>query len=177
MHVRPANTFFSYFNISDGPTIEGTRAIVSTNLHMVADDNDLPTGEIKPFPGFPANEEFTFGATEPAPDHCFILNDDPASIPLDTRKQPLKTLAKFYHPNTKLHLEALSTEPAFQLYAGKYIDVPAIGGTPARGARGGFCVEASRYVNAINDEKLRHMVLLRKGQVYGSRTIYRGWKA
>lgn len=165
----------SYFNISDGPTIEGTKATVSTNLHQVTDDTDIPTGEIKPFPGMPANEEFTFGPNDPNPDHCFIMNTDPASIPIDTRKEPLKRLIKMYHPGSKIHFEALSTEPAFQFYAGKSIDVPAMDGAPARGPKAGLCLEASRYVNAINDEKLKHMVTLKKGQTFGSKTIYRGW--
>ncbi|KAK5125108.1 hypothetical protein LTR85_000782 [Meristemomyces frigidus] len=169
-------TNHSYFSISDGPTIEGTKVNVSTNLHQVTDDNDIPTGEIKPFPGIPANEEFTLGAQEPNPDHCFIVNDDPSSVPLDTRKEPMKRLIKLYHPNTKIHFEALSTEPAFQFYTGRFINVPAMDGMPARGPRSGMCIEASRYVNAINDEKLRHMVVLKKGQTWGSRTIYRGWQ-
>ncbi|KAI6919059.1 aldose 1-epimerase [Hortaea werneckii] len=168
-------TNHSYFNISDGPTIEGTKATVSTNLHQVTDDTDIPTGEIKPFPGMPANEEFTFGPNDPNPDHCFIMNTDPASIPIDTRKEPLKRLIKMYHPGSKIHFEALSTEPAFQFYAGKSIDVPAMDGAPARGPKAGLCLEASRYVNAINDEKLKHMVTLKKGQTFGSKTIYRGW--
>lgn len=39
---------------------------------------------------------------------------------------------------------------------------------PARGRRSGMCIEASRYVNAINDERWRHMVLLRKGELWVS---------
>ncbi|KAK3677257.1 hypothetical protein LTR78_002795 [Recurvomyces mirabilis] len=170
-------TNHSYFNISDGPTIEGTKVNVSSNLHQVTDKDDIPTGEIKPFPGIPANEEVTLGAKEPAPDHCFIVNNDPASVPIDTRQLEMKRLISLYHPNTKIHFEALSTEPAFQFYTGAHIDVPEMDGLPARGPRSGMCIEASRYVNAINDEKLRHMVVLKKGQKFGSRTIYRGWKA
>ena len=165
----------SYFNISDGPTLEGTKAIVSTNVHQVTDDDDIPTGEIKEFPGIPVNEEFTFGPQEPDPDHCFIMNTDASAIPIDTRNEPMQKLCKFYHPNTKIHLEVLSTEPAFQFYTGRNIDVPAMDGLPARGPRSGFCVECSRYVNAINDERWRHMVVLKKGQKWGSRTIYRAW--
>lgn len=171
-----SDTMRSYFNISDGPTLEGTKVIASTNLHQVTDKDDIPTGEIKPFPGIPANEEFTLGPQEPAPDHCFIVNTDPASVPIDTRKEPMKQLLKLYHPGTKIHFEALSTEPAFQFYTGRFIDVPEMDGMPARGPRSGMCIEASRYVNAINDEKLRHMVVLKKGQLFGSRTIYQAWK-
>ncbi|TKA61651.1 hypothetical protein B0A55_11723, partial [Friedmanniomyces simplex] len=159
-------TNHSYFNISDGPTLEGTKVNISTNLHQVTDDNDIPTGEIKPFPGIPANEDFTLGPKEPNPDHCFILNDNPASVKIDTRKEPMRKLITLYHPGTKIHFEALSTEPAFQFYCGRFIDVPEMDGMPARGPRSGMCIEASRYVNAINDEKLRHMVVLKKGQTF-----------
>ena len=166
-----------YFNISDGPTLEGTKARVYTNMHQVTDDNDLPTGVIEAYPGIPEDEEFTLGPKEPAPDHCFIMNTDPSKIPLDTRQEPLKKLCDFYHPDTKIHLEALSSEPAFQFYTGRFIDVPAMDGMPERGPRSGMCIEASRYVNAINDDRWKHMVVLPKGQTWGSRTVYRAWTA
>lgn len=152
------------------------KATVYTNKHQVVDDTSVPTGAIEAYPGIPVNEEFTFGPKEPDPDHCFIMNTDPASIPLDTRKSPMQKLCKFYHPDTKIHLEALSTEPAFQFYAGRFVDVPEMDNMPARGPRSGMCLEASRYVNAINDDRWKHMVVLRKGQTFGSRTIYRAWK-
>lgn len=149
---------------------------MGTNLHQVVDDDAIPTGVIEPYPEFNANEEFTLGAETPKPDHCFIVNPDPSSVPIDTRSQPLKKLVSFYHPNSKIHFEALSTEPAFQYYTGKFIDVPEMDGMPKRGPRSGMCVEASRYVNAINNEKWRSMVVLKKGQTFGSKTVYRGWK-
>jgi len=49
-------------------------------------------------------------------------------------------------------------------------------GIKARGARSGFCVESSRYVNAVNTEKYKHMVLLKKGEKWGSRNMYRAWQ-
>ncbi|KXT16428.1 hypothetical protein AC579_5112 [Pseudocercospora musae] len=168
-------TNHSYFNISDGPTIEGTRVVVSSNLHLPVDENAIPTGAIEAYPEFNANEEFVLGAEKPDPDHCFVVNSDPSSIPLDTRSQPIKKLIELYHPSTKIHFEALSTEPAFQFYAGRFIDVPAKDGQPARGPRSGLCIEASRYVNAINHDPWRQQVVLKKGQVWGSRTVYRAW--
>ncbi|KAK3720538.1 hypothetical protein LTR37_003587 [Vermiconidia calcicola] len=172
-----AVTNHSYFNISDGPTLEGTKATVYTNMHQVVDENSTPTGVIEPYPGIAANEEFTLGSKEPDPDHCFIMNTDPSTISLDTRQGPLNKLCSFYHPDTKIHLEALSTEPAFQFYTGRNINVPEMDGMPARGPRSGMCIEASRYVNAINDERWRSMVVLTKGKTWGSRTIYRAWVA
>lgn len=103
------------------------------------------------------------------------MNASPASIPIDTRSSPLKKQLAAYHPTTGIHLEVLSTEPAFQFYTGAGIDVAAVGDLSARGARAGFCLEPSRYVNAPNVEEWKGQVLLKKGQVYGSRIVYRGW--
>ncbi|KAI5204733.1 aldose 1-epimerase [Aureobasidium subglaciale] len=169
-------TNHSYFNISGGETIEGTEATLMTDQHMVVDDTDIPTGQIKSFPGVEAEKAFTLGAVDPDIDHCFVINTDPSSVPLDTRPETPRKLCSFFHPTTKLHFEVLSTEPAFQFYTGKYIDIPAVEGAPARGARAGFCVEPSRYIDAANNNDWKKMVLLKKGQTYGSKIIYRGWK-
>lgn len=147
-----------------------------TDQHLVVDENDIPTGEIKAFPGVQAGKPFVLGETEPDIDHCFVMNKDPFSVLLDTRQIPPRRLTSFYHPNTRLHFEVLSTEPAFQFYTGKYIDVPAVDGAPARGPRSAFCVEPSRYINAINVDKWKDMVTLKKGQLWGAKIIYQGWK-
>ncbi|KAJ9620933.1 hypothetical protein H2203_007519 [Taxawa tesnikishii (nom. ined.)] len=171
-----AVTNHSYFNISDGITIEGTEAKLETNLFQEVDDEDIPTGELKEFPGVEAGKAFTLGATDPDIDHCFVMNPDPSSVLLDTRETSLRKLCSFFHPNTRLHFEVLSTEPAFQFYTGRHINVPAVDGAPERKARSGFCVEPSRYINAVNVDKWKNMVVLKKGQKWGTKIIYRGWK-
>lgn len=132
------------------------------------DDNNIPTGQLGSYPGVVPNKEFTLGSTEPAFDHCFVMDTDSSNIPLDTRQRPLKRLCQFYHPNTSIHLEVLSSEPAFQFYTGSFINVPAVDGVPSRGPRSGMCIEASRYVNAINDERWRKMVVIEQGQIWVS---------
>lgn len=144
-------------------------------MHLVVDDTNIPKGPIEPYPGIIAGQKFTLGADEPDIDLCFVVNTDSDSIPVDTRTLPVHKLAAFYHPKSGVHLEVHSTEPAFQFYTGKYIDVPAIGELPARGPRSGFCVEPSRYINAVNEERWKGMVVLKRGQKYGSRMIYRAW--
>jgi aldose 1-epimerase len=104
------------------------------------------------------------------------MNRDPASVPVDTRPLALQRLAEFYQPDSKVHLEVHSTEPAFQLYTGKYLDVPKIGDLPARGPRSGFAIEPSRYINAINNDEWKSMVILKRGQTYGSRIVYQAWQ-
>lgn len=168
----------SYFNLSGGPSIEGTQVELVTNQYLPLDDGGIPT-TTKPtaYPSFEGKKPFTLGASEPDVDDCFILDGSKASsVPLDTRSQPLTRLVAAHHPATGIHLEVYSTEPAFQFYTGKYIDVPAVGGAPARAARAGFCVEPSRYVNALNTPEWKDQTLLKKGQTYGARIVYKAWK-
>jgi len=174
-------TNHSYFNISphsSKPSIDGTKVILPTNTYLPVDQYNIPTNDCPaPFPNVTPNEAFTLNATEPAIDHCFLLNSNPSTIPLDTRSLETKICAQAYHPITRFWLEVGSTEPAFQFYTGDGIDVEARpDGSVKKEARAGFCVEPSRYVDAINRETWKNMVVVEKGKVYGSRIVYKGWK-
>ncbi|KAK4235806.1 galactose mutarotase-like domain-containing protein [Achaetomium macrosporum] len=169
-------TNHSYFNLTGGPSIEGTVVTLATNSYLPVDDGGIPTDGPKPFSKVEANKAFTLGAQEPDIDDCFIVNEAPSTIPIDTRSLPLTKLVSAHHPESKIHLEVLSTEPAFQFYTGKYINVPEVAGVPARKARSGFCVEPSRYVNACNVDEWKSQMLLKKGEKYGCRIVYRAWK-
>lgn len=148
-----------------------------TNKYQVVDDGSIPVGPIEEYPGISAGKAFTLGDKEPDVDHCFVANTNASSIPIDTRSSPLQRLLYAYHPESKIHLEVESTEPAFQFYTGKYIDVPAVDGLPARAARSAFCLEPSRYVNAINVPEYKSMMVLKKGEKYGAKIVYRGWSS
>lgn len=172
----------SYFNLSPSPsqTIAGTIVTLPTTTYLPVDPHGIPltASTTTPYPSLTPHTPFTLGPVAPDIDDCFLLNPTPATIPLDTRPLPMTTCVAAHHPATRLHLEVATTEPAFQLYTGKYISVDArADGTPERVARGGFCVEPSRYVDAVNREEWRGMVVVRRGEVYGSRIVYRGWKA
>jgi aldose 1-epimerase len=147
-----------------------------TNSYLPVDDGGIPTGGPEAFSKVEGNKAFTLGPVEPDIDDCFVVNESPATIPMDTRSLSLEKLVTAYHPESKVHLEVFSTEPAFQFYTGKYIDVPAVDGVPARGARSGFCVEPSRYVNACNVDEWKDMMVLKQGQKYGCRFAYRAWQ-
>jgi aldose 1-epimerase len=144
-------------------------------MFLEVDSGGIPTGSSAPYKGIKAGEKFVLGISEPDIDDCFIYDISPNAVPIDTRSSPLQKAVTAYHPDTKIHLEVLCTEPAFQFYTGKYIDVPAVEGVAARGVRSGFCVEPSRFVNAVNVEEWRAQSVLKKGEVYGSRFVYRGW--
>ncbi|KAI5780892.1 putative carbohydrate binding protein [Geopyxis carbonaria] len=173
-------TNHSYFNLSGADTIDGTEAWLGSNLHLPLDAGGIPIStDIKPYGDIDNQTAFALGKDWPEVDDCFVFPHaaaDPGSVPLDTREGELRVCGKFWHPETKLHLEVASTEPAFQFYTGKYIDVDARpDGTPARGPRAGFCVEPSRFVDAVNREEWRSQVVLKPGEVYGSRIVYTAW--
>jgi aldose 1-epimerase len=162
-----------YFNLAGKPTIEGTKVTLCTDAYLPVDEFGIPTGGPTAYSKITASEPFVLGPEEPDVDDCFVVNESLET--LDTRSSELNSLVKAYHPDTKIHLEVLSTEPAFQFYTGKYISVPKVEGAEARGPRSGFCVEPSRFVNAINVPEWKGQVVLKKGEVYGSRIVYRGW--
>ncbi|KAK9470386.1 galactose mutarotase-like domain-containing protein [Dipodascopsis tothii] len=163
-------TNHSYFNIGAEATIAGTRVQLHTNQHEVVDATSMTTGEVATFPLFGSAPPgvppaFELGPVEPDVDHCFVLSDD---VALDTRASSgLRPMAELYAPATGLHLDAATTEPCFQFYTGKYIDVA--GKFPARA---GFCLESSRPVNATGVPAWRPSVVLGAGQTYGSRTAF-----
>ncbi|EDN06962.1 UDP-glucose 4-epimerase [Histoplasma capsulatum] len=169
-------TNHSYFNLGDGPTIEGTEAVLATDNYLPTDSTGIPISTIERYTSTQVNKPFFLGATSPDIDDCFVVDTDPASIPADTRSRPLRLNAALRHLVTGIHLEVHSTEPAFQFYTGKFINIPSVGGAPARGPRSGFCVEPSRYINAPNEPNWRGMSVLRKGQIWGSKIVYKAWK-
>ena len=179
--VSLANYQLSYFNLNPtSPTIDGHAIILSTDQYLTLDSNSIPTGEITAHASAPKpNTTFFLGSSSPSFDDCFVL-DPPNIIPLDTRTLPLRTLVRMSHPATKLNLEILSTEPAFQFYTGEHIEVPELESSsgekiPAKGPRAGIAVEPSRYVDAPRKE-WRGQCLLKRGEVWGAKSQYRAWK-
>lgn len=137
----------------------------------------IPTGAIEDFPGIEAGKPFVLGPVEPDIDHCFVVDAPTPDFPLDTRQGQLKPLISISHPRTHLHLDVFSTEPSFQFYTGKHIKAAATAETPARGSRAGFCVEAARFINAVNVPEWRNQVVLKRGSVWGAKTVHKAWKA
>ncbi|KAL4981748.1 galactose mutarotase-like domain-containing protein [Aspergillus falconensis] len=169
-------TNHSYFNLSGAASAaEGITAKLTTRDYLPL-ENGIPLGQISPH-SIDTTQPFEFGPDKATFDDCFVVDRDLNSVPIDTRSRPLRLLAEFRHAETRMNLQVHSTDPAFQFYTGAGIDVQeADGENPARGPWAGFCIEPSRYVNAINEEKWRHTVVLKKGEIYGSRIMYKAWR-
>jgi aldose 1-epimerase len=122
-----------------------------------------------------------FDAKGPVIDDCFVLDNDVAGVPLDTRQRPMRHAVTLKHPRTGLQLEVTTTEPSFQFYTGDNIDIPQIitaSGqvVPAIKPRAGIAIEPNRYVNAVNRPEWRSLVLLKKGETWGSKSRFRVWR-
>ncbi|EQK98385.1 aldose-1-epimerase [Ophiocordyceps sinensis CO18] len=168
-------TNHSYFNLSGHASTEGTSVTLATRNHLPVDDSSVPTGPPVPFPALDTAEPFVLGPAGPDVDHCFTVAADASSVPIDTRCQPLVRNLSAHHAKTGIHLDVLSTEPAFQFYTGHFTQVPAVDGVPARGPRSAFCCEPGRFVNACNVPEWRGMTVLKRGELYGARIVYRIW--
>ncbi|KAL3458516.1 galactose mutarotase-like domain-containing protein [Aspergillus heterothallicus] len=168
-------TNHSYFNLSGASSAaEGTIAKLATRDYLPL-DNGIPVGPVEQH-ATDTTHDFEFGPNA-AFDDCFIIDRDLTDVKIDTRSRPLKLLAEFQHSGSRINLQVSSTDPAFQFYTGEFIDVPeADKENPARGPFSGFCIEPSRYVNAINEPEWRHTVILKKGEKYGSKVQYRAWR-
>lgn len=168
-------TNHSYFNLSGDETIDGTVVTLPTTNYLPVDAQSIPTGGPTTWPNLDTTKEFTLGATGPSFDNCFTTTTDPASVPIDTRSQPLLPNVTAHHPKTGIHLQVLSTEPSFQFYTGEGTNVPEIEGQRARGARSSFCCEPGRWANACNVPEWKSMSVLKKGETYGCRIVYKAW--
>jgi aldose 1-epimerase len=190
-------TNHAYFNLSGGPpyNLSGHTAEITTPNYLVLDKSNpgIPTGEIEKHPEVPAEPNTTFTLTkgeEVRPiDDCFIVdpNVPSESIPIDTRSTPLRTNATIHSEKTGITLRVESTEPAFQLYTGKWCDVPAwkagkgpdgveYEGGEGYGSGAGVCVEPSRYVDAPSRKEWRSQALLKRGEVFGAKIRYWAWR-
>ena len=167
-------TNHSYFNLSGDATVDGTTVTLATRNQLPIDQYSIPTGGPAPH-AVDTSKPFQLSATEPKIDNCFTVTDDPSSVPIDTRSLPLARNLEAHHAKTGIHLQVLSTEPSFQFYTGDFTNVPAVEGASAKGPRSAFCCEPGRWVNAVNVPEWKAMTMLKKGETYGCRIVYKAW--
>lgn len=150
----------SYWNISGSDNIEGTKVQLITDQTLEVDLDLIPTGKITPNRDLDSEHRVVLGKKDPFIDYCFVVGPQTS---LDTRSMALKEVMKATHDKTKIEFTVLTTEPAFQFYTGDYVSVEGL-----YGSRAGFCLETTKYVYHPS-----WFIPLKKGEVYGSNTIYR----
>lgn len=173
-------TNHNFFNVSEaGVTNAGTQLKVFSNQTILHDQETLvPTGQIGAHPDISADLDFfTLTKTEPEIDHAFFVEDSPEFKGLDTREyRAVQPHVHIYNPESKINVVVGSTEPVFQVYTGKFMNIPLLPGE-SRTFEKNSCIacEPARPTNAAKTPKWKNWVLLKKGEKYGSKTVYTNW--
>lgn len=132
----------------------------------------LPTGEVLPV----ANTPMDFTRTKP-------IGRDLAHIPegydhnyVFTRKEEPgldEWLVNVHDPDSGRTLDMATTEPCVQLYIGNFLDGSDVGvGGAVYKLRYGFCLEAQKHPDAVNQNNFA-CTILRPGETYRQSTVYR----
>jgi len=133
------------------------------------DETLIPTGEIKPVAGTPFDfrQPVRIGKRiDQVPggyDHNFVQDN----------KGELAVGARVFEPDSGRQLELLTTEPGLQFYSGNFLD-GTIRGKAGKtyGPRSAFCLESQHFPDSPNKPNFPSTVL-RPGEVFRSRTIFR----
>lgn len=171
-------TNHSYFNLNghdSGDVLNHTVCLKAEHYSPVKDSASIPTGEHAPVHGTPMDftSEKTIGKEINAPfeqlkftggyDHNFIVDKD---------GEGCRLFATVRGDRTGIVMEAYTDLPAFQFYAGNFIDNVKGKDGAVYGKRAGFCLESQYIPNAVNEENEEKPVL-KAGEKYDTKTVYR----
>ncbi|KAJ3294226.1 hypothetical protein HDU79_011293 [Rhizoclosmatium sp. JEL0117] len=185
-------TTHSYFNLSglDNPSILDHIVHFPNSLgHMELNSVQIPTGAIIK-PDKLASMDFT---SEPKTfgrdiaqvqefkgyDHFYVVKDIDVIAADTSKKQELVLAATVKSPESGIKMEMLTDAIGFQLYTANFLEstIPTKSTHPkgTYGQHAGFCLETSAPPDAINspNEKIRSTVIIKRGQKWTQKTIYR----
>ena len=171
-------TNHSYFNLDgDAARNEAHLLTIDADYYTPVDSTFMTTGEIAPVEGTPMDfrtphevgeridedfEALNFGKGY---DHTYILNKK--------EENELSLCARCVSPKTGIVMECYTTQPGVQLYTGNWMTGNFVGKNGQRyPARAALCLETQHYPDSPNKPEYPSTVL-RPGEVFESKTIYK----
>jgi len=163
-------TNHSYFNLEghDAPDMLEQLLYLNADNYTVADENLIPTGEIKSVKDSPLDFtcEMPIGSRiEEAGgyDHNYIINNSGGELTL---------AARVVEPESGRIMETLTTQPGIQLYTANFLDGSHKGKSAVYNKYAGFCLETQHYPDSPNKPTFPSTIL-EPGQTYQHTTVYR----
>ncbi len=163
-------TNHAYFNLNDAVSAVYDHELwIPSSRYVVTDKDLIPTGEIGSAEGGPLD----FRSPKPIGkdihelkdgyDHCYVLDGD--------GKEPVLA-ARVIHPDSGRCMETFTTEPGIQLYTSNFLaDLTGKGGIPYL-KHLALCLETQHFPDSPNQPDFPS-TLLRPGEIYKQRTIYK----
>ncbi|WP_181163624.1 aldose epimerase family protein [Pontibacter mangrovi] len=171
--ATPVNlTNHSYFNLSAGKADSIRDHVIQLNAtrYVPVDDSSIPTGELADVAGTvmdlrqPQRIGQNLDQVPGGYDHTYVLGQQPGQM---------ARAAEVYEPLSGRVLEVFTTQPGVQFYTGNFLDGSLTGKHGHTYTKHyGFCLETQHFPDSPNQPNFPSTIL-RPGQTYRQRTIYR----
>ncbi|XP_054167412.1 galactose mutarotase-like [Oppia nitens] len=162
----------NYLEIND--SFQPTGRILSTKTDTQVMDFATKDGEELHTIGERINQVMPNGY-----DHCYVIETNEQNYNIKGNPLIQESVVVVNSPLTGITLTFSTTEPGFQFYTGNNVSSAQVTKTSQSltpttlKKNSGFCLEAQRFPNAINENNWRKQVVLSPKQTYNQTTVYK----